>query len=130
MNATDANDVSDEAELSRLRKFPDGLINLQMPSFMHRPKIIIDSYTVKSRFSSTIHSGMLLENQFVRKPNHIFPLQIIKKRLICSIHQKNNLFTWLYYTRGDQLFWPAGRIAVMEASSGPHLLRKALRGPQ
>ena len=72
--------------------------------------------TVKPRFSNTIRSGRLFENRFVRKPNHIFPLQIIKKRLICSIRQKNNLFTWLHYTRGGQLFWLAGRIAVMEYS--------------
>ena len=74
------------------------------------------STVVKPRFLNTICSGRLFKNRFVRKPNHIFPLQIIKKRLICSIHQKNNLFTWLHYTRGGQLFWPAGRIAVMEAS--------------
>ena len=33
--------------------------------------------TVKPRFSNTIRSGRLFENRFVRKPNHIFPLQII-----------------------------------------------------
>ena len=73
-------------------------------------------YTVKPRFSNTIRSGRLFENRFVRKPNHIFPLHIIKNKLICSIHERNYLFTWFHYTRGGQLFWPAGRIAVMEDS--------------
>ena len=74
------------------------------------------SIIVKPRFWNTIRSGGLFENRFVRKSNHIFPFQIIEKILICSINQKNNLFTWLHYTRGGQLLWPAGRIAVMEAS--------------
>ena len=77
---------------------------------------VLKQCTVKPRFSNTIRSGRLFKNRFFRKPNYIFSLQIIKKRLICFIHQKNNLFTWLHYTRGGQLFWPAGRIAVMEAN--------------
>ena len=48
LSATEANDAINNAELSRLRKeFPDGLINLQMLSFMQNPKIIIDSYNTK-----------------------------------------------------------------------------------
>ena len=55
-------------------------------------------YTVKPRFLNTIRSGRLFKNRFARKLNHIFSLQIVLKRLIRSMYQKNNLFACLHYT--------------------------------
>ena len=47
LNDTVANDVVDDPEFQDHEKFSDRLMNLQMPSFMQRPKIIIDSYITK-----------------------------------------------------------------------------------
>ena len=58
----------------------------------------VDVFSTLDFVKCYVNTNSNLWISFVRKPNHIFPLQIIKKRLICSIHQKNNLFTELGYT--------------------------------